>query len=357
MGTFGYSIAVVSCIFFAAFAAGSETAVVSCSKVRLAELARRGSWRARSIEQLLGKPERFFAVVLVSTNVAVIACTAAATELSISFFGESGAVVATAVMVPVLLIFGEVIPKSLFLYHADRVAVAVAPGLKFLEILLWPLVQPASALVRALLGAGSMGAGRFNILSTREELVYMYRMGKRKEELDTREQLIIDRVFRFKEVRARDILVPLERVVFFSEKDSVSEVASRIDRYPFSRFPVLSEDGKTVVGIIALVDLLGLDGGEKLTSVMHRPLFARETDSAEKLLVQMKDETMHMAIVIGERGQIRGIVTLEDILESIIGAHSVKSRASNQPESARSGYRFHWRTGSQAATKQKVAGQ
>ncbi len=327
-------------IFLAAFAAGSETAVVSCSKVRLAALARGGSWRARSLENLLAKPERFFSVVLVATNVAVIFSTVAATDLSVHFFQERGAAVATAVMVPVLLIFGEVIPKSLFLYHADRVAVAVAPGLRLLEIVLWPLVAPASALVRALLGAGKMGSSKFNILSSREELIYMYSIGKRKAEMEEREHLIINRVFRFGEVKVRELLLPMDNVVHCSENESVNDVIARIEKYPYSRFPVVSSDGKKIVGVITIIDLLGLDGGEKVSSVMRKPLFALASDSAEKLLIQMKDEATHMAVVIGDRGQTLGIVTLEDILESIVGFPTVNVREIHASDFSHGGSRL-----------------
>ncbi len=312
-------IIIVVTVLLAAFAAGSETAVVSCSKVRLNARARAGSWRARILERLIGSPEHFFAVVLVATNVAVIVCTASATDLAVRLFGERGPVIATLVMVPVLLIFGEVIPKSVFLYHADRVAVAVAPALRLLGIVFWPLVTPATLLVRLLMRAAGMRSRRFNILSTREELVYLYRTGKKEGALERREQLIIDRVFRFGHVLARDLMVPMERVVSFPVTASVDEVVAEANRHTFSRFPIVSAADRRVVGIVSLFDLLGLDGGEKLATVMHRPLFARETESAEKLLVQMKEEAMHMAVVLGERGETRGIVTLENILENIVG--------------------------------------
>ena len=310
---------IVVTVLLAAFAAGSETAVVSCSKVRLHTRAKSGQWRARILERLIHSPEHFFSVVLVVTNLAVITCTAAATALAVSWFGRSGAAIATAVMVPILLIFGEVIPKSVFLYHADRVATAVAPLLQVLAYVLWPLVWPAALLVRLLLKVVGAREKRFNILSTREELVYLYRMGKKEGALERRERLIIDRVFRFESVRARDLMIPAHRVVSVSSTASVDEVVAEANRHTYSRFPVISAADGRVVGIVSLFDLLGLDGGEKLASVMHKPALAKESDTAEKLLVSMKDEPMHVAIVVGDRGEMRGLVTLETILENIIG--------------------------------------
>jgi CBS domain containing-hemolysin-like protein len=319
MDPFFAILVIVFSVLLAAFAAGSETAVVSCSKVRLHARAKAGHWRDRILERLINSPEYFFSVVLVATNLAVIVCTAAATGLAVAAFGSSGAAVATAVMVPILLIFGEVIPKSVFLYHADRVSAAVAPFLQLLAYVLWPLVMPATLLVRALLKAVGAGGQRFGILSTREELVYLYRLGKKESPLERGERLVIDRVFRFESVRARDLMIPMERVVSVPVTASVDEVVAEANRHTYSRFPVVSPEDGRVVGIVSLFDLLGLDGGEKLTSVMHKPRFAKESESAERLFVAMKDEPMHMAVVVSDHGEMRGIVTLENILQNIIG--------------------------------------
>jgi len=313
------TLVIVATVFLAAFAAGSETAVVSCSKVKLHTRAKAGFWRARILERLINSPEYFFSVVLVATNLAVIVCTAAATDLAVTLFGDSGAAIATAVMVPVLLIFGEVIPKSVFLYHADRVAIVVAPLLQMLAYLLTPLVWPATLLVRILLKIAGAESQRFNILSTREDLIYLYRTGKKEGALEQRERLIIDRVFRFESVQAKHLMIPMERVVSVPVTASVDEVIAEANKHSYSRFPVVSPSDGRVVGIVSLFDLLGLDGGEKLAAVMHKPFLIRETESAERLLVMMKNEALHMAVVVSDRGEMRGIVTLENILENIIG--------------------------------------
>ncbi|MDD4856956.1 MAG: CNNM domain-containing protein [Candidatus Krumholzibacteria bacterium] len=333
MSSFAAFIVIVGTVLLAAFAAGSETAVVSCSKVRLHTRAKAGLWRARTLEVLINSPEHFFSIVLVTTNLAVIVCTAAATELAVQTFGHAGAEVATAVMVPILLIFGEVIPKSVFLYHADRVAVAVAPAIKILEYVLWPLIMPVTLLVRLLLRAAGAGNKRFDILSTREELVHLYRTGKKEGAIERRERLIIDRVFRFGGVQVIDLMIPMERVVSIPVTASVDEVIAEANKHTYSRFPIVSPSDRRIVGIVSLFDLLGLDGGEKLTSVMHRPLYAKGTETAEKLLVVMKDEPMHMAVVVGDRGEMRGIVTLETILENIIGDIEGDYQASSPPSS------------------------
>jgi putative hemolysin len=319
MGSISALLVIIVTVLLTGFFAGSETAVISCSKVRLRHKAERGVGRARILERLLENPELFFSVVLVGTNLSVIVCTAAATALSVSLFGENGVAVATIVMTPLLLIAGEVVPKSAFLYHADRVSLLVAPLLRFFLYLLYPIVAPAVLLTRFLLLVTGSREKRFNLLNSREELIYLYRRGKEEGTVERRERLIIDRVFAFGTVRAREIMIPFERVVSIRVTDSIDQVVEEANKHTYSRYPVLSEDGREVVGVISMFDLLGLDGGEEVANVMHEPLFATEGEPAVKLLVRMKDEALHMAVIVDETGETRGILTLENILENIVG--------------------------------------
>jgi CBS domain containing-hemolysin-like protein len=318
MGAVSALLIMVLTMLLSAFFSGSETAAVSSSKVRLRHRAKKGSIRARMLEGLLGTPERFFSVVLVGTNISVIVCTAAATALAVSLFGDSGALVATVVMTPLILIFSEVIPKSAFLYHADRVSIAVAPLLKFFYYILLPIVIPATFLAHLVLKLTGAGRRRFNLLSTKEELIHLYR-GQEEDPALRREHLIIDRVFRFGSATAKELMVPLERVVTFPVTASVEDVIDEANKHTYSRFPVISPLDNRIVGIISLFDLLGLDGGVKLGSVMQSPLIASEEESAEKLLLTMKEEALHMAVIEDEGKQPLGIVTLEDLLENIVG--------------------------------------
>ncbi len=312
-------ILLVVTLALTAFFAGTETAVISCSKVRLRHRAKQGSWRARMLERMLVSSEWFFSIVLVGTNISVIVCTASATALAVSFFGSSGAAVATVVMTPLILIFGEVIPKSAFLYHADRVSIIAAPLLQIMSYVLWPIVFPATILARSLLRLSGPRGHRLSLISSREELIYLYRKGKEEGVVERRERLIIDRIFRFRSVNARELMVPRERVVSFPVTASVGEVIAEANKHTFSRFPITAEGNGRAVGVVSLFDLLGLDGGESIGSVMQPPFRAGEGDSAEKLLITMKEISIHMAIVVDDEGDFLGIVTLEDVIENIVG--------------------------------------
>jgi len=319
LSNFYLFVIIIVSIFLAAFFSGSETAVVSCSKVKVRHRSKAGSGSARTIEWFLSKPEQFFSTVLVGTNISVIICTASATALCVYFFQSKGALISTVVMTPVILILGEVIPKSVFLYYADRIALLSAPALKLFYYILFPIVFPSTLLVRMVMRAAGPEGRRGSLLSSREELIYLYATGKRDGMLQPQESLIMDRVLRFERVSIKDIMVPADRVIAFPVTASVDEVIEEANKYSYYRFPVMTPDGKKVIGIISFFDLLGLDGGERLSRVMHTPLFTSVDESAERLLIKMKRESMHMAIVLDRHSNFAGIVTLENILESIVG--------------------------------------
>ncbi len=319
MGTIDSIIIIILMILAAGFFSGSETALMSCSKVKLRSEAKHGSWRAGIIERLLDSPERFFSIVLVGTNLSVIACTVTATALAISLFGDSGALIATLAMTPLILIFGEVVPKAIYLYHADRFSIAVAPYLRFMLYLLWPVVVPVTNIARFLTGRSDEEERKLNIISTREELIYLYNRGREQGAVEKRETDMMDRVFNFGVMRAGDLMIPMEKVKTYSVDSSVDDVVGRSGIGDYSRFPLISPENGRVVGVLSLFDLLGLDGGERLSSVMHAPFMAAPDEFAERLLLRMKDDPLHFAIVTGKDGNALGIVTLEDILENIVG--------------------------------------
>jgi putative hemolysin len=311
-------VLIILSVLLSAFFSGSETAVVSCSKVKLQSRARHGSWRARLLEKLLRTPEYFFSIVLVGTNLAVISGTALATGLAVRHFGDSGAFAATVVITPALLIFGEVIPKSAFLYHAEQVSIKIAPVLRVMSVILFPLVLPATLLARLMARLAGAGEGKLDMLGSREDLIFLYRRGKVEGDLEERDRKMIDGVFSFGIRRARELMIPIEGVVSFPVNASVDEVIKEANKHTYSRFPLVSPNDGSIVGIISLFDLLGLDGGERLATVMHKPLMVSEDESAERLLLRMKDEPLHFAVVTsGDKA--KGIITLENILESIVG--------------------------------------
>ena len=234
MGSISALIIIIATVLLTGFFAGSETAIISCSKVRLKHKAEKGVRRARILERLLENPELFFSVVLVGTNIAVIVCTAAATALSVNLFGEKGVLVATIVMTPLLLVAGEVVPKSAFLYHADRVSLLTAPLLRFFLYLFYPIVAPAMLLTRFLLVITGSREKRFNLLNSREELIYLYRRGKEEGAVERRERLIIDRVFAFGKVSATELMIPIESVVGIPATASIEQVVEEANKHTYS---------------------------------------------------------------------------------------------------------------------------
>ncbi len=310
-------VVILVTILLSAFFSGTETAVIAASKVRIKARAKRGGWRAGILEGMIEKPELFLSVVLVGNNISIIVCTAVATSLAVSLFGDSGVTLSTIIMTPVLLIAGEVIPKAAFLYHADRVSILTAPVLRFFYYLLWVIVIPVKYLSRVLLRLTHLSGERFNLISTREELIYLYGRGREKDAVK-REHLILNRVLRFGNKVVGDLMVPVSRVVSFSSSATVEEAVEVANRHTYSRYPIFSSP-RNITGIVSLFDLLGLDGGEELSSVAHQPVYVSRDTPAEELLVKLKDAAMHMSVVVDRHNRALGIITLEDVLEDLMG--------------------------------------
>jgi CBS domain containing-hemolysin-like protein len=293
--------------------------VIACSRLRVRSEARSGSVRAGILEGWFNAPEFFFSIVLVGTNLANIACTAEATAVAINLFGSSGPLISVAVMTPLLLVFGEVIPKAVFMHYADHLSMNTAPVLKAFSYILFPLVKPASILGELFARMAGRSGEASGVITSREELLNLYMTGGGESEIARKEHEIINKVFRFGVTRVRDLMLPMKQVVSIPYDTPVSAAIETANRYPYSRFPLVSPDSGRVAGVVSVFDLLNVDSGEKLTSLMHKPFYAREDELAERVLLRMKSEPLHFAIVIGRGGVQKGILTLENIIESIVG--------------------------------------
>ncbi|HSG26916.1 MAG TPA: CNNM domain-containing protein, partial [Candidatus Krumholzibacterium sp.] len=295
-------VIIILSMLLTGFFAGSETAMVSCSRIRLRNRAQRGSRRAKMVEKLLASPEQFFSIVLVGTNLAVIVCTATATALAVDRMGQAGALAATVIMTPLLLIFGEVVPKVVYLYHSDRIAVMVAPLLRIMLYILWPIVVPVTWMAKLLTGFSKDEERKLNIISTREELIYLYNRGRDGMGAADQAASMIDKVFQFRVVKVRDLMIPMSKVVSFPVSAPVDKVIEEAEQHTYSRYPLRDPESGLIVGVISTIDLLGLDGGERLSTVMRKPFTTTRDEYADRLLIRMKDDPLHIAIVTDDEG-------------------------------------------------------
>lgn len=312
-------IIVLLCLLAEAFFSGSEIAVVAADKIRLRHLARKGSGAAQLISNALKHPERLLSTTLIGTNLSVVTSTTIATSLFVKKFGENGVFYTTLIMTPLLLILGEVIPKNLFQQRADSISLRIIRPLWLFYYLFYPLIHLLSRFIGSLSRAIG-GSGERIPFVTKEEIKSALKIRGKGSDLKASEKRMIRRIFSFSETTVKEVMIPLIEVLAIKEDATVAEAIEKIAQKGYSRLPVFRSRIDEIVGILNSFDLLGATQREKsIQPFIREALFVPETKDADELLFQLQKEGKSMAIVVDEYGGAVGVVTIEDILEEIVG--------------------------------------
>jgi putative hemolysin len=317
----------VLCIFLAALASGTETALTSVNRLRVRHLAEDGSDRAATLQRLQQDPQRFLGTVLVVNTFALIIASAAATLLGIDLlhpilphgFGTLGDFVVSFVLSLFLLIFCEITPKSLAVRHADRVALQVAPAVDQLATFFSPLLWFVTSVARVLVP----GRGHVRAFVTEAELMTLLSVSEEQGIIEEEEREMIQGIVEIGDKLVREVMVPRTDIVAVEKTVSASEIAQLMETKGHTRIPVYEKDIDHIIGLIHAKDLLGLfatrTGEFKLDRIIRPINQTPEQKKVDELLHDMRQKKAHMMVVIDEYGGTAGIVTLEDVLEEIVG--------------------------------------
>ena len=321
MEFFGFLTAIFLCIIFAGFFSGAETGIISLNRLKLRSLADSKVKRALLLKGFLQNPEYFLSSTLVGTNLAVVIASALATSWAVKYFAAQGALIATLILTPLILIFSEIIPKTLFRQHADRVVLAISPMLKVAFILLSPLVKTISLFPQLLLKPFGGNKTTKSPFVSKEELKFLVEESTREGVVKPGERRMIYRIFDFGATLTRDIMETLINVADLEINTSLSRVKEIAGRRKFSRYPVYKGRKDNVIGLLNIYDLLyERDNNKTMLGDFIRPVFSvLENTPIDCLLSQLRKERQVMALVINQAGRPLGIVTIEDILEEIVG--------------------------------------
>ena len=310
---------------------GGEIALISCDNYRIRQKAKSGSQSARVALGLLEKPERFFTTTLTGTALCQISNTAIVTSLLISLLGpEKGAVAASLVMVPLLLIFGEILPKSLFQHHADTVAPRIAWFIRAASWIFFPVVTFLSRISRSAVYMFSKQTGLFYTpYITRRGLESLLHRESEATDITEMEKDMIRKVLDFADYTVEEVMRPISNVAVVPLHISLGEAAETIKERNYSRIPVYEKEVFNIVGIIDAFDLMDeltkrgpearLDEIDSQGRIQRQVLFVPETKRAGELFFELQRHGEHMAIAVDEYGGAVGIITLEDIQEEIVG--------------------------------------
>ncbi len=316
----GISI-IVLCVIMEAFFSGSEIALVSIDKLRLKENARKGSHSAKLILKLLEKPEKILGTTLLGTNVATITSTTVSAGVFYSLMGPRGIPLSVVVITAVNWIFSEIVPKSIFQQLSDEITPKIIYVLLIFLYLFYPIVFLFTTISKGMttLISGKSQNQSENSFVSKEELQQIMEMRYDQSDVKPGEKTMISRVLDFNEITINEVMVPLINVVGVDSKATVEHAANIVKQSKHRRLPVYNKRVDKIIGIINSFDLLDVDKSKKITPFVRTTLFVPTSMKAAELLEELQKSRKNMAIVVDEYGGAEGIVTIEDILEEVVG--------------------------------------
>ncbi len=307
-------------IFLSAFFSGSETAFMSVNRIKIKEKVQRGDEYAAKVDKLLQDQTKLLTTILIGNNLVNIAASSIATALSIELFGSKGVGIATGIVTILILIFGEITPKSLGNNKAIDYAKAAAAPLYYLEIILSPFIYLFTKVVNLFVKDKSLISSAF---LSEEEIRRFVDVSQREGVIKETEQEMIQSVFDFDDTLVKEIMIPRIDMVCIEKSASLSELIKMGVEKGHSRIPVFEESIDNIVGLIYIKDLLELLLKEKqeveIDNFVKPIYFIPEGKPINQLLSEMKERKEHMAIVVDEYGGTSGLITIEDLLEEIVG--------------------------------------
>jgi CBS domain containing-hemolysin-like protein len=302
-----------------AFFSGSEIAVATANKIRLKNAADTGNKRAKLAQKIADNFTEFLSTVLVGNTLVNIAASSAATVLAVYYFGNRGQAIAPIVMTVIILIFGEILPKILATETADRAVLIFAPLLKMCTVVFKPIVFVVTKLVDKL---SKLWTPPEQPSVTDEELVEIVDTIEEEGVISEREGELIRSAIVFSETTAHEILTPRVDVTAVDIDDPVEEILADEELMNHSRVPVYEDTIDNIIGILNTKQLLKAAIADKkpdIRRLMREPLFVHMTMTTADLLQEFRERRLHMAVVVDEYGGTMGILTLEDVLEEIVG--------------------------------------
>lgn len=320
-------LAVLFLVVLSAFFSGSETALTAASRARMHALEQEGNDRAKKVNRLLSAPERIIGTVLLGNNLVNILASALATSLLIRLFGDAGVAYATIVMTAVVVVFAEVLPKTYALAYPDRISLSVAPVMQTLIVILKPLTMSVAFIVRQVLKlTPSRADDEANILAAHEEIRGTIELQTMEGTVARHDADMLGGVLDLRDLQVADIMVHRTKMETINADEPPQQIIDDLLRSQYTRVPIWKDEPENIIGVLHTKDLLSALGraGWDVTkldimSFAVEPWFVPDTTALKDQLNQFLKKKAQMALVVDEYGEVQGLISLEDILEEIVG--------------------------------------
>ncbi|MCC5911133.1 MAG: HlyC/CorC family transporter [Clostridiaceae bacterium] len=309
-------------LVFSAFFSTSETALMALSKIRVRHMMEKKSKGAELIYKHIREPNKLLGTILVGNNIVNIAASALATSLALKFYPVNGVIIATAVMTILVLVFAEITPKSLAARNAEKVSLIVIKPIALIVVLLYPIVIIFTFITNKLMNIVGGGSNKNKPSITEDELRTVVTVSQEEGVLEKEEKDMIYNVFEFGDQRIKDVMIQRRDMVAINVISTYEGFLNIVRDEKYSRYPIYEEGIDNIVGILNVKDLLFIDHIEENFNIkryIRKPYYTFEYKKTTELFKEMKKNKIHIAIVLDEYGGTAGIVTLEDLIEEIVG--------------------------------------
>lgn len=304
-----------------AFFSSAETALTTVNRIHMRTLADANNKKAKMVLKITKDSAKMLSAILIGNNIVNLSASSIATTLAISMFGNYGAGIATGIITFLILIFGEVSPKTLSTIKADSISMKIAGIINVLMIVLTPVIFLINKLSLGVLFLFGVKASDGNRVMTEEELRTIVDVGQETGVIEDEERAMIHNVFDFGDAEAKEVMIPRIDMTFVHIDADYNEVLDIYKQDMFTRLPVYEESTDNVVGIINMKDLLLIENTDNFSirDIMREPYFTYEHKNTSDLFLEMKKSSISLAIVLDEYGVTAGLITLEDLIEEIVG--------------------------------------
>lgn len=310
-------------LLLSAFFSSAETSMTTVNKIRIQSLAEQGNRSAKILEKIIADSSKMLSTILIGNNIVNISASSLATTITMRLFGNAFVSISTGLLTLLVLIFGEITPKTMATIHSEKIALSYARIIYALMVLFTPIVfivQHLSFLMLHLLGVDPNEKGAS---MTEHELRTIVNVSQEDGVIENEEKQMIYNVFDFGDSVAKDIMIPRIDMTFVDVNCTYNELMEIYREVKYTRFPVFEDNTDNVVGTINVKDLLLLSQEDiehfTIRSILREPYFTYEHKSTADLLLEMRESSYNLAIVLDEYGATAGLVTTEDLLEEIVG--------------------------------------
>lgn len=315
------AVTILILVLLSAFFSSAETSMTAANRIRIHSLAEQGNKRAIILEKIISNSGKMLSTILIGNNIVNIAASSLATTFTMKVFGSMYIGVATGVMTLLVLLFGEITPKTIATLKADDLALTYARPIYALMTVLTPVIYIVGKLANGILFLLRVDPNAKKDTITEHELRSMVNVGQENGVIEREEKQMIYNVFDFGDSAAKDVMIPRIDMTFIDVDSSYQELMDIFKEDMHTRFPVYEGNTDNVIGIINIKDLLLYPENQEFSirKILREPYFTYEYKRTTDLMIDMRKASVNLAIVLDEYGSTAGLVTLEDLLEEIVG--------------------------------------